>query len=327
MDQFPRVPANGFYTSLSIVINFCLLIVFVSVPIDLIGQSLNERHDTLIKHQLQLRHDNDFLTLTDRYYSSGLFLNYTHRLKSGLLKVDNEQITFSIGQEVYTPSDIETTEISKQDRPYVGFLALKGGWSYVKKKHGVEVSILLGVAGNASGAGSFQRWYHNAIVISDPPIWVGEMENSAHINLYAGYRREWQLTANPFSVTIVAQPAVAFGTRDIYAHTDLIAYFGRKDPLLSSIAFNRIGSTQREIFFSLQVGYRYVGRNALLEGNGRDDTSVLLVPANKEIIYGGLDVHHRFSKNEYRFGYRIQSAEAGTTDNHRYVILSYARNF
>lgn len=303
------------------------MFVFLSVPINLIGQSLNEKHDTLIEHQLRLRHDNDFFTLTDRYYSSGLFLNYTHLLKSGLLNGDNEQITFSIGQEVYTPSDIKTTEISEQDRPYVGFLALNGGWSYVKKKHGIDVSLLLGVAGNASGAGGFQRWYHNAIVVSDPPIWVGEMENSMHVNLYASYRREWQLTTNPFSITIVAHPAFAFGTRDVYAHTDLIAYFGRKNPLQSSISYNRIGSTQREIFFSLRAGYRYVGRNALLEGNASDDTSVLLVPANKQIIYGGLDVHHRFGKNEYWFGYRIQSAEANTTESHKYVILSYARNF
>ncbi len=327
MDRPQQVPATGFYSSFPFIFNFSLLIAFLSVPHCLIGQPLQEKQDTLVKHQLNLRHDNDFFTLTDRYYSSGLFVNYRHLLKNGLLKGGNEQLAFSIGQEVYTPSDIKTTDISEQDRPYVGFLAFQGGWSYVKKNHGVDVSLLLGVAGKASGAGGFQRWYHNAIVISDPPIWVGEMENSMHVNAYASYRREWQLAPNPFSVTIVAQPAVAFGSRDVYAQNDLIAYFGRKNPIQSSIGFNRIGSTQREIFFSLRAGFRYVGRNALLEGNGSDDTSVLLVPANKEIIYGGFDVHHRFSKNEYWFGYRIQSAEASTTESHRYIILAYARNF
>ena len=67
------------------------------------AQSLNEKQDPLIKHQLRLQHDNDFFTLTDRYYSSGLFLNYTQLLKNGLLDGDNEQITLSIGQEIYTP--------------------------------------------------------------------------------------------------------------------------------------------------------------------------------------------------------------------------------
>ncbi len=291
------------------------------------GQTTDKQQDTLIKHQLRLHHDNDFITLTDRYYSSGLFLNYTYLLKNGLLKGENEQITFSIGQEIYTPSDTKTKEISEQDRPYVGFLALKGGWSFVKKRHGFDVGFLLGVAGNASGAGGFQRWYHNEIVVSDPPIWVGEMKNSLHVNLYGIYRREWQLAPNPFSISLVVQPALAFGTRDVYAHTDLIAYFGRRNPLSSSIGYNRIGSTRREIFFSLRTGYRYVGHNALLEGNALGDTSVLLVPANKEIIYAGFDLQHRFEKNEYWFGYRIQSAEASTTESQKFVVLSYARNF
>lgn len=290
-------------------------------------ESLDEKQDTIIKHQLRFQHDNDFFTLTDRYYSSGLFLSYTHLLENGLLDGENEQITFSIGQEVYTPTVIKTTEISEQDRPYVGFLSLKGGWSFVKKKHGIDMSILLGVAGKASGAGGFQRWYHNVFVVSDPPKWIGEMENSLHVNLYVNYLRELQLAPNPFSISLVVQPALAFGTRDVYAHTDLIAYFGRKNPLSSSMGYNRIGSTQREIFFSLRAGYRYVGHNALLEGNALGDTSIFLVAANKQIIYAGLDVQHRFGKNEYWFGYRVQSAEAITTESHKFVVLSFARNF
>ena len=325
---FHRVLLKRFSTSIFLSYYILLALVFLGVHNNLTGQSQVEQKDTLIKHQLRLHHDNDFFTLTDRYYSSGLSLTYTHLLKHGLLNGGNEQLTFSIGQEVHTPSDIQTTEITEQDRPYVGFLSLKAGWSYVKKNHGVDASILAGLAGNASGAGGFQRWYHNIFVISDPPVWVGEMENSLHANIYTSYRREWQLAPNPFSITLVAQPALAFGTKDIYAHTDLIAYFGRKNPLASSMAYHRIGSTQREIFFSLRAGYRYVGHNALLEGNFLGDTSsVLLVPANKEIIYAGFDVQHRFGKNQYWFGYRIQSAEAMTTESHKYVILSYARNF
>lgn len=325
MDPFPRISSHRFST-VPIFSYFFLFVGFLAIPTNLPGQSLDEK-DTLIERQLRLHHDNDFLTLTDYYYSSGLFLNYTQLLKKGILDGDNEQITLSIGQEVYTPSNIKTVEISEQDRPYVGFLALKGGWSYTKKKHAIDANLLVGVAGRASGAGGFQRWYHNTIVVSDPPVWVGEMENSLHVNVYTSYLREWQLAPNPFSISLVAQPSLAFGTKDIYVQTDLIAYFGRKNPLPTSIRYNRIGSTQREIFFSFRTGYRFVGHNALLEGNILGDSSVLLVPAIDEILFAGFDFHHRFEKNEYWFGYRIQSAEARLTDSHKYVILSYARNF
>jgi hypothetical protein len=278
-------------------------------------------------HQLSLLHDNDFFTLTDRYYSSGLFLSYTKHLNKGFLAPHREQITVTLGQEVYTPSDIITTDISEQDRPYVGFLGLKGGWSFATNTYGLETSILIGLAGNNSGSGGFQRWYHKVFVVSDPPVWVGEMNNSLHVNSYVNYRREWRLTPNPFSVTMAVQPSIAFGTRDVYAQSELIAYFGRKDPMATSMAYQRIGSRQRELFFSFRVGYRYVAYDALFEGNLLGDTSVLLLAPNENLYYAGFDVDHRFGQNEYRFGYRLLSAAAPSTEAHRYVTLSYARNF
>lgn len=282
--------------------------------------------DSIPHHQIRLQHDNDFFTLTDRYYSSGLYLTYTSRLKKGIGR-GQEQLSFSIGQEVYTPSNIITTNIAEQDRPYVGFLGLKTRWSTVTHAHGWDASLLLGIAGNNSGAGGFQRFYHNIFVVSDPPVWVGEMDNSLHANGYVGYLKEWIVTPNPFSITLAVQPSLAYGTRDQYAQANFIAYFGRRDPMPTTMAYQRIGNTRREIFFSLRAGYRYVGYNALLEGNAFGDNSIFLISANREVLFAGFDVQHRFEKNEYRFGYRIQSPEAPGTQSHKYVILSFARNF
>lgn len=293
----------------------------------LIGQQKSEVvSDTTIKHQLRLQHDNDFFALTDRYYTSGLYLSYTHSLQNGILS-ENEQLSYTIGQEVFTPSDIITTNVSEQDRPYVGFLGLKVAWSTAKNNHGWEAGLLLGIAGNNSGAGGFQRWYHKVFVVSDPPVWVGEMDNSFHANSYLKYRKEWTLAPNPFSVTLAIEPQIAFGTRDQYAQADIIAYFGRRDPLVSSMSYQRIGSTQREIFFSLRTGYRFVGYNALMEGNALGDNSIFLLTPENKVMYAGFDLQHRFEKNEYFVGYRIQSPEAPGNQSHKYIILSYARNF
>jgi hypothetical protein len=314
--------------SLNRTLHFNLLIVWIlaySLPIyGQIGSQV--AGDSVIKHQIRLQHDNDFFTLTDRYYTSGLYITYTHRLKNGILS-ENEQLSFIIAQEVYTPSDITTAIITEQDRPYVGFLGVKTAWSTVKNNHGWDASLLLGIAGNNSGAGGFQRWYHKVFVVSDPPVWVGEMDNSFHANSYLRYRKEWTLAPNPFSVTLALEPQIAFGTRDQFAQADMIAYFGRRDPLSSSMSYQRLGTTQREIFFSLRAGYRFVGYNALLEGNALGDNSIFLVRPENKIIYGSLDLQHRFEKNEYFVGYRIQSPEAPGTSSHRYVSLTYSRNF
>ena len=150
-------------------------------------------------------------------------------------------------QEIITPSDLESEIISELDRPYVGFLGLSSGWSYIKNDSGIQARLLLGIAGRASGAGGFQRWYHNVNVILDAPAWVGEMENSIHFNMYVSYLYEWQLAPNPFSIYIAVRPELSFGTRDIYVYPELVAYFGRRNPTASSMIH------MKKIFFIIFI--------------------------------------------------------------------------
>lgn len=280
-----------------------------------------------IRNQIGLRHDNDFILLTDRYYTAGLFLTYRHRLEKGLFNSENEQLTFSLGQEIITPSYLITEDVQLLDRAYVGFSALRSGWSRVGRNSLIEANFLLGLAGKASGAGSLQRWYHHSVMKTETPTWVGEMENSVHYNLYTRYLYEWQLVPNPFSIHIAAQSQFAFGTRDIYVHPELVAYFGRRNPLSASIAHNQIGSTDSEIFFALRGGYRLVGHNGLLEGNALGDDSVLLVASNTEVVYAGFDFQWRYGRNDYWVGVRYNSPEFEGARSHQYVILSYTRGF
>ncbi len=65
------------------------------------------------------------------------------------------------------------------------------------------------------------------------------------------------------------------------------------------MSYQRIGSTQREIFFSLRTGYRFVGYNALVEGNALGDNSIFLLTPENKVVYAGFELQHRFEKNEY----------------------------
>ena len=75
------------------------------------GQSfkLNDEPEKLVKNQIELSHDNDFLQFTDRYYTAGNFITYRRLLKN---KKHKRQNSFFLGQEIYTPSDLEETDIS-----------------------------------------------------------------------------------------------------------------------------------------------------------------------------------------------------------------------
>lgn len=309
-------------------IHLSFLVLNLSTIAPILGQDYQDntvKDD--IKHKISLRHDNDFLTFSDRYYTSGLFLSYNRLLDNVVFKSGQEQFSIAFVQQIYTPSKLNTTNLAEMDRPYAGYIEVNTGWSYVKDNYGFETNFILGLVGKVSGSGDFHRWYHNALAIPKPPTWANELTNKVHANLYASYTHEWQLSPNNFSVYLAVKPKLALGTKDIYAQPEFIAHFGRRQAMTSSMAYNSIGSTEMEVFFTLRVGYRFVAHNALLEGHVFADNSVFLVSSENRFFYGGFDIKHRSGRNDYWFGYRFNTAETIQTKLHKYLILSYARSF
>jgi len=274
-------------------------------------------------HQLELRHDNDFFALTDRYYSSGLFLTYRKVLAKGVFG-EAEQLAIRLGQEVFTPSQTQSTNPALFDRPYAGFTGLWANWSQAKNNELLQITTLLGLAGVNSGAGGFQRWYHRAIAISDSPIWTNELENSIHVNLYASYTKEWEIAPNPFGIRMAVRPQLALGSRDVYGETEAILFFGRRNPIGESIAFDRLGSNSREIYFAFRFAYREVFYNGLIEGNLFGDNSPTVKQSKGSLVRLGFDFNHRFNRNDYKLGIRYGSPETANARPHTYVQLSYA---
>lgn len=278
-------------------------------------------------HQIEFRHDNDFLFLTDRYYSSGLFITYRTLLNKGFLKKGEEQLSFSLSQQVYTPSQTQATNPEVFDIPYAGFSGLTASWSVAKENELISASVLLGVAGPNSGAGGFQRWFHNALSISGSPLWVEEIANSFHINLYFNYVKEWQITPAPFGVRFALKPNIALGSRDIYAEPEAIFYLGRRSKVQNTIAYDRLGSLEREIYFALRFSYRQVFHNGLIEGNLFGNNSIRTKDPENSIYKLGLDFYHRSKKNDYKLGLRYNSRQTAPARSHRYLMLAYGLQF
>jgi len=274
--------------------------------------------------QLELRHDNDFLLITDRYYSSGLFLKFRTRLKKGITKTMNEQLEFAISQEVYTPAQTDSFDSMEFDRSYAGFSGLNSTWSASNESQLFNVGILFGIAGPNSGAGGFQRWYHDNLVVSDPPNWIDELKDSFHINLYASFVKEWELSPNPFGIWIALRPNGAFGSRDMFLEPEAIVYLGRKQKISNSIAFDQIKSNEREVYFSFRAAFRQVFYNGLIEGNLFGDDSLILRTPESSLLRIGFDFHNRHDRHNYKLGVRYNSSETTISRSHKFLILSYA---
>jgi len=310
-----------------------LILCFTFISDALIAQ---EEISKAPKNQIEFQHDNDFITLTDRYYSSGLFLTYRRRLNRGIFPLNTEQPTFNpiveqlsfqLIQQVFTPSDLDAIDINMLDRPYAGFTGLETTWSFAKNDWLIAPKILIGFTGPSSGAGQFQRWFHDNVIKFADPTWVHEIADSFHFNTQLSVVKEWQLAPNPFGVHLALGSNVAYGTKDVYVEPEVVLYLGRRNPISSSIAYDQVGSTEREIYFTISVAHRFVTHNAFLQGNRNGDDSPYTIEPNKNVTLFGMDLYHRSKRNDYKFGYHSISKEAPGLMKHKYVSLGYARSF
>jgi len=300
---------------------FLCLIMIIS------GVHAQEEVSRTPKNQISIRHDNDFVLFTDRYYSTGLFLTYRRALSKGIFNNGKEQLNFEFRQQAYTPDNIDTEEIIKLDRPYAGFSGLTSGWSIAKKASFLHVKGLIGISGPSSRAGAFQRWFHRNVVFVSVPTWFTEIEDSFHANFEVDYAVEAILAPNPFGVRLAFQASGAYGTKDQYFQPQVNLFLGRRSDIDSSIAYDQVGSTVREIYLNLHFEYRFVGQNALLEGSGPDDASLYTIEPNSKVFRWGFGLYHRFNKNDYKFSYQFLAEEANEITTHQYLTISYGRSF
>jgi len=100
------------------------------------------------------------------------------------------RITYSLGQDIFTPERIEERALQEDDRPYAGWLF--GGIGLVSENgerlDNLELNI--GIVGPASLADKTQIEYHKLIDVQIPEGWENQLENEPGIVLY--YERKWR---------------------------------------------------------------------------------------------------------------------------------------
>ena len=135
---------------------------------------------------LQLGMDNDVLFKADGDYSNGMFLGYSSspeplRSNSFLLldATKNYQTSWyaSLGQKMWTPSDIELTTPKENERPYAGLLALDSGLVATNGETAHRLGLLLGLIGPDSGAEDAQKRAHRLFGNAIPQGWEYQVKN------------------------------------------------------------------------------------------------------------------------------------------------------
>jgi len=143
--------------------------------------------------------DNDLYFGTDRYYSSGIFLNFGGLKKQPKDSLDTQVYVsqhWTLGQEINTPSLRLTDDLDKIDYPYNGWLYLGFQREYLKNlDFGYGWGVQFGTTGgDESLAKFFQNNYHIYILNLDPLSWAYSIPQSFLVNLEASILWGKQLT-------------------------------------------------------------------------------------------------------------------------------------
>ncbi len=143
---------------------------------------------TFAQSYVALNVDNDLYFGTDRYYTSGIFVDYGYRQEEDSLDGFKTQ-HWTFGQEITTPNLRLTNDLDKIDYPYNGWLFVgfkQEVFKHAKRGYGYGFEVGT-TGGSASLAKPIQNTYHKLVLGLLPLSWAATQEQALHANLMLRY--------------------------------------------------------------------------------------------------------------------------------------------
>lgn len=251
--------------------------------------------------------ENDYFGGTDQNYTNGAKLSWLtsdlsdwgqsgwRRSMLGVLPFVNRPGTqknfgFSVGQNIYTPSDTDARVPDPTDRPYAG-------WSYAEisfiskdARRADIISIQAGIVGPSSLAEDTQRTVHEWLNESSPRGWDYQLRDEPGVNLI--YERRYRFVSrtlfDTLGMDLVPHGGFSLGNVQTHAMAGATLRLGINLPSDFGVALARGGSIGaspvddldprvpggRGFGFFVFAGAegRAVVRDIFLDGNTRKDS-------------------------------------------------------
>jgi lipid A 3-O-deacylase len=253
-------------------------------------------------------------------------------------------VSFSIGKNIYTPEDLERTDLIQDDRPYAGITYLAIGF-HSKNSHRMDsLELDLGIVGPHSYAEQCQKAIHDWIYSTDPKGWDNQLKDEPVLNIF--YGRKWKLmqsgVGHGFGYDVIPHMGCALGNAATFANAGAQIRFGWNLPndfgtflIRPGCDSNAPSDKQDPRFFPRyhQVGiHLFAGvdghvvlRNIFLDGNTfRDSHSVDKEHFVVDLVGGAGMIIYRF-KITYTYVYKTKEYKT-QKDEQKYgaITLSYS---
>lgn len=240
----------------------------------------------------------------------------------------HKNITFSLGQNIYTPADIESEDVVEGDRPYAGITYLSLGFHSRLSRRMDTIEVSLGLVGPSSYAEQCQKAVHKLFDDIEPKGWDNQLDNEPVIGIvYEHKKRVIQSgLGTGFGYDCVLNTGGGLGNAMTYYNLGLSFRFGwnlpndfGNLPIRNVSSFNapadkndpRYSSKNLGIQFFTAVEGRAVLRNIFLDGNTFGDSNSTV---NKKPLVADYMVGISLSKGPalISFAYVIRTKEFET---------------
>lgn len=288
--------------------------------------------------------ENDMFANTDRYYTNGFKLSWSSqdleqysdsRYASPLLPLFNilpyineqayqKNLVYAFGQNIYTPSNTEATELITNDRPYAGWLYL--GFGVVWKNADVRNTLMLnfGVVGPWSYAEQTQRFVHDMRGLDHPNGWDNQLHNELGLDLI--YERTWRWPKHErrsgLDWELLPHAGVALGNVRTFVNAGAEARVGLNLPddfgtaaigpaATTSTPVDGLQAADRAwfdlgLYVFARVDGRIVGRDIFLDGNTFRDSPSVGHEVFVADLSAGVAVNIKNTKLAYALVYRTK---------------------
>ncbi len=322
--------------------NFLLnisLMAFLIVPAVAMAQEAPPLMDQVpeeIKRQnitdskiITLNYENDMIGGgEDQYYTNGVrasLLDLNAEVPHTLYKIadfiplvdlnDETGISYSVGQNLYTPADIEIGGRQEGDRPWAAFLYGSAGLTTVSDNHIDEVEMTLGMVGPAALGEQTQKFIHKHVSDSPTPEgWSHQLKNEPGLILSAQRRwpKMWETDIEGLSISAGPYAGAAVGNIYTYGNGGFTVQISPKGSEWQGMPVRVRPAMPGSGFFSLPedgldwsifagVEGRAVGRNIFLDGNTFTDSQSV----DKKFIVGDANAGVATTLGRVRLSYSI----------------------
>jgi len=226
--------------------------------------------------------------------------SHLERLHPGEFKQQN--MVFSFGQGIFTPTDFTRKDVIPDDRPYAGILMASFGYNARNDDHLRTTQLQLGVVGPWALGKQVQNAVHDVLGDEKFQGWDNQLHNEPLIGIVHERMRRWpgdaSVNADGWGWDAITHWGGTLGNRATYANMGAEVRFGWKLPDdFGSTPIRPAGENTAPSLRGRPTGWsghlfvttdaRWVLRDITLDGNTfRDSHSVDKRPLVADIGYG-----------------------------------------